>query len=62
MSTENTNHHHHHHHHHRLDSATKFKQDSLKAIRRRKLFEKWGKIVLAIIAVIMLALVALLPA
>ncbi len=53
---------HHHSHHHRVDSATQFKRDSLKAIRRRKLVDKWGKIALLVIAVILVALVVLLPA
>jgi hypothetical protein len=38
--------HHGHHHHHRMDSASKFKRDSLRAIERRKIFAKWGKIIL----------------
>ena len=46
-------HHHHHHHHHKMDSASKFKRDSLKAIEQRKLIAKWGKIVLLCIAILM---------
>ncbi len=45
--------HHHHHHHHKMDSASKFKGDSLKAIEQRKLIAKWGKIVLLCIAILM---------
>lgn len=49
--------HHHHHHHHRMDGATKFKRNSLNAIQRRKFLEKYGKIALMVIAVIMAILV-----
>lgn len=44
---------HHHHHHHKMDDASKFKRDSLKAIEQRKLIAKWGKIVLLCIAILM---------
>ena len=44
---------HHHHHHHRKDSATRFKERSLNAIVLRRKLEKWGKIVLLIVAIIM---------
>ena len=50
--------HHHHHHHHKKDGASLFKQKSLAAIERRKLFEKILKISVAALAVIM-ALVVL---
>ncbi|MBP5523433.1 MAG: hypothetical protein J6X74_04350 [Bacteroidaceae bacterium] len=45
--------HHHHHHHHKMDGATKFKRSSLNAIERRKFLEKYGKIALMVIAVLM---------
>ena len=45
--------HHHHHHHHKMDSASKFKRESLRAIARKKLFAKWGLRVLVCIAIIM---------
>ena len=45
--------HHHHHHHHEMDSASKFKRDSLKAIEQRKIIAKWGKIALLCIAFLM---------
>jgi len=46
-------HHHHHHRHHKVDSATKFKKDSLNSIVFRKWFEKILKIVLIVIAILM---------
>ena len=46
-------HHHHHHHHHKMDSASKFKRESLRAIARKKLFAKWSLRVLVGIAIIM---------
>ena len=39
---EETHHHHHHHHHHRMDGATKFKRNSLKALERNKKIAKYG--------------------
>lgn len=48
---------HHHHHHHRKDSATVFKERSLRAIRVRRMIEKWLKIALVVVAVIMVLLV-----
>lgn len=44
--SEKESHHEHHHHHHKMDSASKFKRDSLKAIERRKILAKWGKRIL----------------
>ena len=49
--------HHHHHHHHKKDGASRFKERSLNAIVFRRKLEKWGKIALAIIALLMLAAV-----
>lgn len=43
----------HHHHSHKKDSATVFKERSLKAIANRKVIEKTIKTVLLIIAVLM---------
>ena len=49
----------HHHHHHRKDYASQFKERNLNAIVLRRKLEKWGKIVLTIVAVLMIiALVA----
>lgn len=53
MSSEQQQHHHHHHHHHK-DGASRFKERSLNAIVIRKRLEKWGKIVLAILALLMI--------
>ena len=43
----------HHHQHHNKYGASKFKQKSLAAIKRRKLLEKILKISLIIVAIIM---------
>jgi len=51
---------HHHHHRHRKDSSSRFKERSLRWIRVRKLIEKWLKIVLIVVAVIMMIAVFLL--
>ena len=53
--------HHHHHHHHHMDDASRFKRNSLRAIRIRKLVTKWTFRVLVVIAVIMAALVVFMP-
>lgn len=45
---------HHHHHHHRKDDAARFKERSLNAIALRRKLEKWGKIFLFIVAIIMM--------
>jgi len=44
----------HHHHHHHKDDATRFKERSLNAIVLRRKLEKWGKIALLVIAILML--------
>lgn len=49
--------HHHHHHHHKKDSATLFKERSLRAIARNQLIERCLKIGLVIVALIMGCLV-----
>ena len=49
----------HHHHHHKRDGASRFKQKSLNAIKRNRLIEKWLKILLCVIAVVMAILVVL---
>jgi hypothetical protein len=51
--------HHHHHHHHRKDSATIFKEKSLRAIELRRLFEKWLKIAVIVLAIVMVILLIL---
>lgn len=49
----------HQHHHHKKDGASLFKQKSLAAIERRKLFERILKISVVALAVIMAILVVL---
>ena len=44
---------HHNHHHHHKDWASHFKERSLNAIVLRRKFEKWGKIILFVVAVLM---------
>lgn len=46
-------HHHHHHHHRRKDFATLFKEQNLRTIRINRMIDKWLKIILLVIAVIM---------
>ena len=46
-------HHHHHHHHHHKDDATRFKERSLNAIVLRRKLEKWLKIAVMILALLM---------
>ena len=48
---------HHHHHRHHRDSASIFKEKSLRAIELRRLFEKYLKIVVVTLAIVMVALV-----
>ena len=48
---------HHHHHRHHRDSASIFKEKSLRAIELRRLLEKYLKIAVVILAVVMVALV-----
>ena len=43
-----------HHHHHHKDSATRFKERSLNAIVLRRKLEKWGKILVLILALFMI--------
>lgn len=57
MSDSHTHHHQHHHHH--MDSASKFKRDSLKSIERRKTIAKWLlRAMLALAIILGLAVVA----
>lgn len=44
---------HHHHHHHRKDGASRFKERSLNAIVLRRKIEKWLKVFLLILAILM---------
>ena len=52
-------HHHHHHHHHRKDSATRFKERNLRAIALRRQIEKWLKVILLVVAILMIIAVIL---
>jgi len=56
MAQEHT---HHHHHHHKKDGSSLFKQKSLAAIKRRKLFEKIIKVSLIVLAILMAIAVVL---
>ena len=46
-------HQHHHHHRHHKDGATSFKERSLNAIVFRRKFEKYLKIALTVLAILM---------
>ncbi len=48
---------HQHHHHHKRDGASRFKERSLKQIAMNQLIEKWLKIAMIVVAVIMGGLV-----
>ena len=48
-----------HHHHHHKDSASLFKERSLRAITLRRLFEKWLKIAVVALAAVMVVLLIL---
>ena len=50
---------HHTHHHHREDDASKFKKRSLQSIAFRRKLDKWMKIILFIVAILMILLVVL---
>lgn len=52
-------HQHHTHHHHREDDASKFKKRSLQSIAFRRKLDKWLKIILFIVAILMVLLVVL---
>ena len=43
----------HHHHHHHKDGATRFKERSLNAIVLRRKLEKWLKIIVMALALLM---------
>lgn len=52
-------HQHHTHHHHREDDASKFKKRSLQSIAFRRKLDKWLKIILFVVAILMILLVVL---
>ena len=47
----------HHHHHHHDDYASRFKRKSLQSIEFRRKADKWLKIALMILAILMILLV-----
>ena len=51
--SESQHHHHHHHHHNEMDGATKFKKNSLAWIARKKKIEKFLKVFLIIVAIVL---------
>ena len=48
---------HYHHHHHHDDYASRFKRKSLQSIEFRRKADKWLKIALMILAILMILLV-----
>lgn len=42
-----------HHHTHKMDDATRFKHNSLRSLRRRKIIAKWCKFILLVVAILM---------
>ena len=56
---EQNQHGHHSHHHHYDDYASQFKRKSLQSIEFRRNLDKWLKIALFILAVLMILLVIL---
>ena len=46
--------HHHHHHHHHKDDASRFKERSLNAIVLRRKLEKWLKVAVSILTILMI--------
>ena len=59
MADEHT-HHHHHHHHHKKDGATRFKERSLNAIVFRRKFEKYLKLSLIVLSLLLVLAVLFL--
>jgi hypothetical protein len=59
MADEHT-HHHHHHHHHKKDGATRFKERSLNAIAFRRKFEKYLKLSLIVLSLLLVLAVLFL--
>ena len=56
--SENTHEHTHHHHHHD-DYASRFKKKSLQSIEFRRKADKWMKIVLLVLSLIMMLIVVI---
>lgn len=57
--SDNHSHHHHHHHHHKEDYSSRFKRKSLSSIVFRRSADKWMKIILFILSMVMILLVIL---
>ena len=57
MADEHT---HHHHHHHKKDGATRFKERSLNAIVFRRKFEKYLKLSLIVLSLLLVLAVLFL--
>ena len=51
--------HQHHHHHHHKDGSSRFKERNLNAIVLKRKLEKWLKIALLVIAILMIIAVIL---
>lgn len=58
MAEQQHQHQHHHHHHHK-DGASRFKERNLNAIVLKRKLEKWLKIALLVIAILMIIAVIL---
>ena len=54
-----TQEHSHHHHHHRDDYASRFKKKSLQSIAFRRKADKWLKISLLVLSVVMMLIVVI---
>ena len=54
-----TQEHSHHHHHHRDDYASRFKKKSLQSIEFRRKADKWMKIALLILSLVMMLIVVI---
>jgi hypothetical protein len=57
--SDNHSHHQHHHHHHKEDYGSRFKRQSLSSIAFRRSADKWMKIILFALSVVMILLVIL---
>ena len=59
MSENTQEHTHHHHHHHSDDYASRFKKKSLQSIEFRRKADKWLKIALLILSLVMMLIVVI---
>jgi len=58
-NTQQNQEHSHHHHHHRDDYASRFKRKSLQSIAFRRKADKWLKISLLVLSVVMMLIVVI---